>query len=100
MLLTSCLLAPCCCDVQVMGARPDSKICFKEWRGSKQFTVQFSAKRAADFLPGMVMCATFVTLSDNTHFITDWGYTFPSFYAPYLTGPDDFGCYDRADLVY
>jgi hypothetical protein len=79
---------------------PDHRIVFQEWRGTKHFTVQFSAKRAADFVPGMVMCASFVTLSDGRSFITDWGYVAPSYYTPYMTSEEEMGPYQCFELVY
>jgi len=80
--------------------RPDHQIVFKEWKGSQEFVVQYSAKRAADFLPGMLMCATFVTLSNKRSFVTDCGYIFPSLYNAHMTSKEDFGPYDPVNLVY
>lgn len=93
--MVSCRLSP---TVQVV-VRHDNEIQFREWRGSKELSVKFMS-RAQDFLPGMVVRATFVTLSNGTHFMTDWGYVFATFYTPYLTSTDDFGWYDRAELLY
>jgi hypothetical protein len=84
----------------VKEVRPDNTILFQEWKGSQQFTAQFSARRAADFRPGQVICCTFVTLSNGSHFVTDWGYTFPAYYAHCLTGKQDFACYGKAQLLY
>jgi hypothetical protein len=79
--------------------RRDNEIQFREWRGTKEFTVKFMS-RAQDFTEGMVIRATFVTLNDGSHFMTDWGYVFPASNAPYLTSTEEFGCYDRAELLY
>lgn len=67
---------------------------------SRQVAVPFTAKRAADFRPGMAMGCTLVTLSDGSCFITDWGYVFPSFYAPLITSKEAFGPFDHPELVY
>lgn len=80
--------------------QPDHKIGFQEWQGSQHFTVQFTACRAADFIPGMVLSATVVTLSDGTSFMTDWNYVFPTYYVPHLTGKEDWDPYDPVDLVH
>ena len=79
---------------------PDSSITFREYKGDQQYTIQFSEKRAADFLPGMVMIATFVTLSDGTQFATDWGYVYPTFYAHQMDHGQDFGYHGDAQPVY
>jgi hypothetical protein len=84
----------------VKEVRPDNTILFQEWKGSQQFVVQFSARRAADFRPGQVICCTFVTLSNGAHFVTDWGYTFPTYYAHCLNSKQDFACYGKAQLLY
>jgi hypothetical protein len=79
--------------------RPDSKVVFHEFKGSRKFTVPFSAKRAADFIPGMVMSATLVRLSNGYTFATEWGYVYPTFWIPF-TNKAEFGPYDDVELVY
>lgn len=85
---------------EVLAVQPDHKIVFQELGGSRKFTIPFTEKRAADFLPGMVLCATFVTLSDGTVFVTDWGYIYPTFYAPRMDHEIDFGPFNLVQLVY
>lgn len=88
------------CRAQVERVRPDHQIDFREWQGSQRYTVQFSAYRAADFLPGMVLSATIVTLSDGTCFMADIGYCYPTYYVPHLAGREDFEAGTPADLVH
>lgn len=79
---------------------PDSTITFRQYQGDQQYTIQFSKKRAADFLPGMVIMATFVELSDGTLYATDWGYVYPTFYAPQMDHANDYGEVGIVQLVY
>jgi hypothetical protein len=80
--------------------RTDSTVVFKEQGGSKRFAVKFSSKRAADVLPGMLVMATIVELSDGNLFMTDWGYTYPSFYAAVADHKDNFGAIFTPSMVY
>lgn len=78
--------------LQVTAVRPDNTVVFRAADGSgTQHEVPFSAKRAADVRPGMVMALTFVTLSDGTKYATDWGYIHPTYYAPVMDHVEVFG---------
>jgi hypothetical protein len=59
--------------VQIKAVNPDNSVVLKQYDGEQTYTVPFSAKRAADIQPGMVMIATLVTLSNGDIFATDWG---------------------------
>jgi hypothetical protein len=59
--------------VQIKAVNPDNSVVFKQYGGEQTYSVPFSAKRAADILPGMVMIVTIVTLSNGDVFATDWG---------------------------
>jgi hypothetical protein len=48
-------------------------VVFKQYDGEETYTVPFSAKRAADIQPGMVMIVTLVKLSNGDLYATDWG---------------------------
>eukprot|EP00879_Flechtneria_rotunda_P001274 GHRR01001422.1.p1 GENE.GHRR01001422.1~~GHRR01001422.1.p1 ORF type:complete len:307 (+),score=90.27 GHRR01001422.1:1674-2594(+) len=85
---------------KVLSVNRDNSVVFKQLDTDKQFTIPFSAKRAADLLPGMVMIATLVTLSDGTMFATDWGYVYPTYYAPVMDHQVDFGPYGNVQLVH
>lgn len=86
--------------LQVISVNPDSSITFRQYQGTQEYTIPFSEKRAGDFLPGMLMIATFVTLSDGTQYVTDWGYVYPTFYAPAMDHAFDFGPNGNVQLVY
>jgi hypothetical protein len=62
----------CHCE-QIKAVNPDHSVVFKQYGGQQTYTVPFSAKRAADLHPGMVMIVTLVTLSNGDMFATDWG---------------------------
>lgn len=78
----------------------DHSVVFKQLGGDETYTIPFSAKRAPDFRPGMVMIATFVTLSNGDMFATDWGYVYPTYYAPVMDHKYDFGPLENVQLVY
>lgn len=86
--------------LQVVSVNPDSSVTFRQYKGHSKYTIPFSEKRAADFIPGMIMIATFVTLSDGTQFVTDWGYVYPTYYAPLMDHAHDFGAVGNVQLVY
>lgn len=59
--------------LQIKAVNPDNSVVFKQYGGEQTYSVPFSAKRAADILPGMVMIATLVKLSNGDMYATDWG---------------------------
>eukprot|EP00775_Hariotina_reticulata_P007001 gene7001-7215_t len=86
--------------LSVQAVKTDSTVVFKQKGGSKRFNVKLSSKRAADLLPGMLVMATIVELSDGSVFMTDWGYTYPTYYAPVADHQEDFGSHFLTPLVY
>lgn len=85
---------------EIKAVNPDNSVVFKQYGGEQTYTVPFSAKRAADIQPGMVMIATLVTLSNGDIFATDWGYVYPTYYAPVMDHAYDFGPNKNVQLVY
>ncbi|KAF6255483.1 hypothetical protein COO60DRAFT_1535092 [Scenedesmus sp. NREL 46B-D3] len=84
----------------IKAVNPDNSVVFKQYGGEQTYSVPFSAKRAADILPGMVMIATLVKLSNGDMYATDWGYVYPTYYAPVMDHAYDFGPNKNVQLVY
>eukprot|EP00775_Hariotina_reticulata_P006977 gene6977-7191_t len=85
---------------EVQAVKTDSTVVLKQKGGSKRFNVKLSSKRAADLLPGMLVMATIVELSDGSVFMTGWGYTYPTYYAPVADHQEDFGSHFLTPLIY
>ncbi|KAF8059999.1 hypothetical protein HT031_004937 [Scenedesmus sp. PABB004] len=85
---------------QVTSVNADHSVTLTPHGGGASHTVPFSAKRAADLLPGQVIIVTLVHLSDGSVFATDWGYVWPTYYAPHMDHSHDFGPQGIVSLVY